>query len=42
MVDTLVRLRLRQIAADKGLALQTAQSAHAPGPEGPEGEVDGP
>jgi hypothetical protein len=41
MTDTLVRLRLRQIAGAKGLALFTGQSAHAPGPEGPEGEVDG-
>jgi hypothetical protein len=41
MTDTLVRLRLRQIAAEKGLALFTGQSGHAPGPKGPEGEVDG-
>jgi hypothetical protein len=41
LTDTLVRLRLRQIAGGKGLALFTGQSAHAPGPEGPEGEVNG-
>jgi hypothetical protein len=30
-----VRMRLQQIAAEKGLALFTGQSAHAPDPEGP-------
>jgi hypothetical protein len=40
MTDALVRLRLRQIAAEKGLALFTGQSGHAPAPEGSKGESD--
>ena len=40
MTDALVRLRLRHLGAAKGLAPFTAQSGHAPGPEGPEGVAD--